>query len=88
VVSSMPDIHRQSEVTEDGTHHAAAQSQDQCQGTERWDSIFETVVLMEEEEVAAQLAADSSAADKGAAAGSHVDLHDMEDSDITEKVEQ
>jgi hypothetical protein len=43
---------------------------------------------MEEEEAAAQLAADRNAADKGAAAGSHVDLDDMEDSDIAEEVEQ
>jgi hypothetical protein len=53
-----------------------------------FDSILETVALMEEEEAGAQLAADRSAADKAAEAGSHVDLDDMENNNIVEEVAQ
>jgi hypothetical protein len=52
------------------------------------DSIFEAVALMEEEEAAAQLAADCSAADNGSAACSHVHLDDMDDNDVAEEVAQ
>jgi hypothetical protein len=53
-----------------------------------FDSTFETVALMEEEEAAVQLAAHRSAADKAADAGSQADLDDMEDNDIAEAVAQ
>jgi hypothetical protein len=52
-----------------------------------FDSILETVALMEEEEAAAQLAADRSAANKAAEA-CHVDLDYMENNNIAEEVAQ
>jgi hypothetical protein len=53
-----------------------------------FDSIFETMALMEEEEAAVHLAEHRSAADKAADAGSQVDLDDMEDNDIDETAAQ